>query len=104
MFMENYYFVYDQTPADEHGQDYLRIGIAPKNPVDNIGYSQKDIIEKAFSKFEYIFATVLVFCIIGAICIIYWFCQIDPEDGEEKKLKVWQKEQHKRRIKILNKH
>lgn len=102
--MDQYYLVYDQTPAEKYGEDYLRVGIAPKNPVDNIGVSKKEIIEKAFSRFEYIFATVLVVCIVGMVCVIYWFCQIDPEDGEASKLKIWQKEQHKRRVKILNKH
>lgn len=87
--MDQYYLVYDQTPAEKYGEDYLRVGIAPKNPVDNIGVSKKEIIEKAFSRFEYIFATVLVVCIVGMVCVIYWFCQIDPEDGEASKLKIW---------------
>ena len=42
VFMEKYYTVFDLTPKDEHGEDYIQIGFAPKNKVNNIGRQQYD--------------------------------------------------------------
>ena len=34
------YVVYDMTPADERNLDYIQIGIATKNPVNQVGQSE----------------------------------------------------------------
>ena len=44
VFMSEYYTVFDMTPLDEEGEDYIRIGIAKANPSDTIG---RDLLEKA---------------------------------------------------------
>lgn len=44
VFLSEYYTVFDMTPMDEHGEDYIRIGIANANPSDTIG---KDLLDKA---------------------------------------------------------
>ena len=36
-FMRKYYIVYDQTPYDEQGQDYIQIGFAEQNDLSVIG-------------------------------------------------------------------
>ena len=35
--MSEYYTVFDMTPHDEFGQDYIQVGIAKANPSDEIG-------------------------------------------------------------------
>lgn len=40
LFLQKYYVFFDMTPADEHNQDYLQIGIGPLNPIKNIVLEQ----------------------------------------------------------------
>ena len=40
VFFKSYYVVFDMTPFDEQKLPYLQVGIAPRNPVDLIGYRQ----------------------------------------------------------------
>ena len=42
LFMKSYYMVYDLSTFDEHGEDYLQIGIGPKNPNNMLGKMQYD--------------------------------------------------------------
>lgn len=42
IFMKNYYVVYDMSTVDEKTGEYLQIGLAPRNPVNNIGRQQYD--------------------------------------------------------------
>jgi hypothetical protein len=37
MFLNYLYLTFDMTPYDEHGKDYIQIGVAPKNPKNQIG-------------------------------------------------------------------
>jgi len=37
--MQYYYIVFDMTPFDERSEQYLQIGIAPRNP-QNLIYDQ----------------------------------------------------------------
>jgi hypothetical protein len=37
VFLSEYYTVFDMTPMDEFGKDYIQIGIAKANPSDTIG-------------------------------------------------------------------
>lgn len=34
IFMRNYYVSFDMSPYDEHGKDYLQIGIGMQSPAD----------------------------------------------------------------------
>lgn len=40
VFFKAYYVVFDMTPYDEGKLPYLQIGVAPRNPLDVIGYKQ----------------------------------------------------------------
>jgi len=35
--MKKYYTVYDMTTYDEQGLDYIQVGLAPVNPLNEIG-------------------------------------------------------------------
>jgi hypothetical protein len=40
VFFKSYYVIFDMTPFDELKLPYLQVGIAPRNPLDLIGYRQ----------------------------------------------------------------
>lgn len=42
LFMNKYYVVYDMTPYDEHGKDYIQVGIALQNTQQIIGEEHYD--------------------------------------------------------------
>lgn len=42
MILNYLYITFDMTPYDEHGKDYIQVGVAPKNPVNDIGKFYKD--------------------------------------------------------------
>jgi hypothetical protein len=42
--LSEYYTVFDQTPYDMHGLDYIQVGIGKANPSDTIGES---LLEKS---------------------------------------------------------
>ena len=39
IILKHYYIVLDATPYDETGNEYIQVGIAPINPVNNIAAS-----------------------------------------------------------------
>lgn len=47
MFLEYFYLTFDMSPYDEHGKDYIQVGVAPKNPVNNIGKFYEDTTDES---------------------------------------------------------
>mmetsp|Transcript_8602 Transcript_8602/g.14529 ORF Transcript_8602/g.14529 Transcript_8602/m.14529 type:complete len:242 (+) Transcript_8602:551-1276(+) len=42
IFFNKFYVVFDMTPYDERNEKYIQIGLAEKNPINNIGRQQYD--------------------------------------------------------------
>ena len=70
VFMSEYYTVFDMTPYDEHGLDYIQIGIAKANPSDTIG---EDLLEKSRQYHEEIVADTF-WIILIMICLVIGAC------------------------------
>jgi hypothetical protein len=47
MFLEYFYLTFDMSPYDEHGKDYIQVGVAPKNPVNKIGKFYEDTTDES---------------------------------------------------------
>ena len=45
IFLQNYYFVFDMTPQNENKLNYIQVGIAKRNQLNEIGkiYDQEDV-------------------------------------------------------------
>lgn len=56
------------TPFDEHGLDYIRVGIAKVNPADDIGTTIiKSIQDQSDSASNSVFIIVMILvCLVGA--------------------------------------
>jgi len=42
LILDYLYLTFDMTPYDEHGKDYIQIGVAPRNTVNTIGKQYED--------------------------------------------------------------
>jgi hypothetical protein len=52
LFLLDHYVYFDMTPADEHGQDYLQIGIAPINKVFNAALEKQYNPSATITRYE----------------------------------------------------
>jgi len=74
VFMSEYYTVFDMTPHDEFGQDYIQVGIAKANPSDEIGEallekSRKFHEQSMSSTFWVIILFIFLSLAVGYACV-----------------------------------
>jgi len=74
VFMSEYYTVFDMTPHDEFGQDYIQVGIAKANPSDEIGEallekSRKFHEQSMSSTFWVIILFIFLSVAVGYACV-----------------------------------